>query len=52
MSETLHDYRYLGDDFRARYTIKRRRSELLKKVASLTPHEARAFQYELNQLIP
>lgn len=50
--EKLHDYRYLGDDFHARYTIKRRRRDLLKKVASLTAHEAQAFKHELNLLIP
>ncbi len=48
----LHDYRYLGDDYHDRFTIKRRRRELLKKLCSLTPHEAQALKYELNILIP
>lgn len=37
--EKLHDYRYLGDNFRERQTIQRRLDRTLSRLESLTPQE-------------
>jgi site-specific DNA-adenine methylase len=43
----LHDHSYLGGDFRARETIKRRRRGLMSRVASLSAEERQALFVEL-----
>jgi DNA adenine methylase len=43
----LHDHAYLGEDFRARERIKRRRRGLVSRVGSLTDAERRALFVEL-----
>lgn len=44
----LHDYSYLGDNYRDRENIKRRHSTLLKKIDRLSPLEKLKLYDKLN----
>ncbi|WP_206606034.1 DNA adenine methylase [Steroidobacter cummioxidans] len=48
----LHDGRYIGDDFRARQTIKRRLQRLQDRVTRMSPIERSAFVRWLNDMYP
>jgi len=50
--QTLHDGRYLGNDFRARQTIKRRLQRLQEKVADMDPAERAYFSQWFNEAYP
>lgn len=50
--QALHDPRYLGANFRARQTIKRRLERLQNKVRDMDPVERTAFREWLNEAYP
>lgn len=48
----LHDYRYLGENFRERQRIKRKRERELAKFAAMSPLERQAMLTALNEAWP
>ena len=45
----LHDYRYLGKDFRERQDIKRKKERMLKKFGSMQDSERYAMMWALRE---
>ncbi len=45
--DTLHDYRYCGDDFRARERLRRRRSGLARRIENMAALERNALFQDL-----
>ena len=48
-AEQLHDYTYLGDNFKRREKIKLKRKSMLEKIKKLSTLERQALFFEINQ---